>query len=83
MPATQASGIQFTSGTYDYTEAPQHIGETATIVGTPVDIYTSKTDTTFFDYCSQYTSCPFSAVIFADDKAKFGDLSRYSGAEIA
>ncbi len=66
-------------GTIDYTEAPAHIGEYASVRGKLVDAYTSKSGTVFLDFCKQYKTCPFSGVIFADDAEKFGDLSRYVG----
>ncbi|MDB5244655.1 MAG: hypothetical protein JWN18_525 [Parcubacteria group bacterium] len=65
------------AGTIDYTEAPKHIGEIASVQGTLESAYTSKSGTVFLDFCKSYKSCPFSAVIFADDVKKFGDLSRY------
>lgn len=66
-------------GTIDYTEASAHVGEYASVRGTLVDAYTSKTGTVFLDFCKSYKTCPFTAVIFADDAKKFGDLSRYQG----
>jgi phosphatidylserine/phosphatidylglycerophosphate/cardiolipin synthase-like enzyme len=68
--------------TYDYTEASAHIGETAAVRGTVVDVYTSASGTTFFDYCRDYDNCPFSAVIFPRDKDNFVDLSQYDGRTI-
>lgn len=65
--------------TYDYTEARAHIGETAAVLGTVVDVYTSRSGTTFLDYCRDYDKCPFTAVIFARDKGRFSNLSRYDG----
>ena len=65
--------------TYSYTEASSHIGETALIEGKVVEVFTSSSNTTFFDYCSNYKSCPFSAVIFSSAKNKFGDLKQYQG----
>src|SRR5579872_5091490 len=62
---------------YDYTEAPKHIGEYAKVSGTVINGYTSKKGTTFFDYCADYSNCPFSAVIFASDIGKFSNLSQY------
>jgi len=50
--------------------------------GTLVEAYTSKTGTVFLDFCQSYKTCPFSAVIFADDVKAFGDLSRYTGQTI-
>ncbi len=69
-------------GTIDYTDAPSHIGDNASVRGTLVDAYTSKSGTVFLDFCKSYKGCPFSGVIFADDVAKFGDLSRYTGTTI-
>lgn len=66
-------------GTISYTEAPQHVGETASVRGTLVETYTSKSGTVFLDFCTNYKTCPFSGVIFADDVKKFGDLSHYEG----
>ena len=64
---------------YDYTEAPDHVGEKASISGKILRVFTSKTDTTFLDFCERFDACPFSAVIFASDKDKFPDLSKYEG----
>ena len=66
-------------GTIDYAEALKHIGEYASVHGTLVEAYTSKSGTVFLDFCKSYKTCPFSGVIFADDVKKFGDLSRYAG----
>lgn len=66
-------------GQYDYTEAVNHIGEQAAVSGTIVKVFTSKNGTTFFDFCKNFDSCPFSAVIFASAKDKFPDLSSYQG----
>ena len=62
---------------YDFSDAPNHIGEKATVKGTVMKVFTSKGGVTFFDYCKSSTSCPFSAVIFASDLDKFGDVSKY------
>jgi len=66
-------------GTIDYTEAINHVGSLASVRGTLIDSYTSKTGTVFLDFCKSYKDCPFSGVIFADDVKKFGDLSKYNG----
>lgn len=66
-------------GTISIEEAPAHVGEYASVRGTLVEAYTSKTGTVFLDFCESYKSCTFSGVIFADDVKKFGDLSRYTG----
>lgn len=66
-------------GTIDYTEAMKHIGEYASVRGTLVDAYTSKTGTIFLDFCENYKTCQFSGVIFSDDAKNFGNLSNYVG----
>lgn len=65
---------------YDYTKAPDHIGERATISGTVVRTFTAKSGVTFMDFCQGFDACPFSAVIFASDLKKFGDLKSYERA---
>jgi len=77
------SGTAFVSiGTIDYTEAPRHVGEYASVRGTLVRAYTSASGTVFLDFCKNYKTCAFSGVIFADDAAQFGDLSRYEGSVV-
>ncbi|MFZ3044017.1 MAG: phospholipase D-like domain-containing protein [Minisyncoccia bacterium] len=66
-------------GTIDYTDAPAHVGEVASVRGTLVDAYASASGTVFLDFCKSYKTCPFSGVIFADDAKAFGDLSSSAG----
>jgi hypothetical protein len=80
--APASAGPQANAGTFLYADAAAHIGEYATIEGTPVTVYMSKKGTVFFDYCKEYDSCPFSAVIFSSDASKFGNLSGYEGKTI-
>lgn len=63
--------------TYDYKKALDHIGEKAKVKGTVLKVFTSKSGVTFFDFCAKSSSCPFSAVIFASDLKKFGDVTKY------
>ncbi|MCX6787337.1 MAG: phospholipase D-like domain-containing protein [Candidatus Kaiserbacteria bacterium] len=77
--AAAGAAAHVSIGTIDYTNAPAHIGDYASVRGTLVDAYTSASGTVFLDFCKSYKTCPFSGVIFADDVKKFGDLSRYAG----
>jgi hypothetical protein len=77
--AAAKAAAPVSGATYAYTDAASHVGEYAHVTGTLVDAYTSASGTVFLDFCESYKSCPFSAVIFADDAAAFGDLSRYAG----
>ncbi len=80
--AAASAAAPVSIGTIATTEAAQHIGASASVRGTLVEAYTSKSGTVFLDFCKSYKGCPFSGVIFADDVAKFGDLSRYAGKTI-
>ncbi len=80
--AAAGAAASVSIGTIDYTEATAHIGEYASVRGTLIETYTSKTSTVFLDFCENYKTCPFTAVIFADDAKKFGDLSRYEGSTV-
>jgi hypothetical protein len=64
-------------GDYDYTEAIDHIGEKATVTGTVLNVFTSKSGTVFFDFCDNFQTCSFSAVVFASDVPKFENLEQY------
>lgn len=61
---------------YPYSDAAKHIGETAAIRGTIVRVFSSKSGTVFLDYCKEYATCPFSAVIFGADTAKFSNIAK-------
>ena len=67
------------SNSINYTDAPHHIGKQVVISGKVNNIFVSKTNTTFINFCQDYRSCPFSAVIFADDRSQFGDLQKLIG----
>lgn len=67
------------SKSINYTDAPNHIGNQVVISGKVNNIFVSKTNTTFINFCKDYRSCPFSAVIFADDRSQFGDLQKLIG----
>ncbi|MGQ9745747.1 MAG: phospholipase D-like domain-containing protein [Dissulfurimicrobium sp.] len=64
---------------YDYTKAPDHIGEYAGVKGKVIKVYTSAKGTTFLDFCWNYRTCPFGAVIFPSSAKNFKDISRYEG----
>ena len=80
--AAAGAAAPVSAGTIDYTEALDHIGERASVTGTLVDAYTSKSGTVFLDFCKSYKTCPFSGVIFADDVEAFGDLSALAGKRV-
>lgn len=65
--------------TYSFTEAGNHIGEYAKITGEVLRVYVSKGGTTFVDFCKDYKTCPFTAVIFTSAVKEFEDLKGYKG----
>lgn len=79
---TQPSTETTSSTCYDYTEAKSHVGETSCIKGKIVQVFTSSKSNTFLNFCSNYKTCPFSAVIFSSDKNKFSDVQEYSGKNV-
>ena len=78
-PVAANAATTVSAGTISYTEAPNHIGEEARVTGTLLRTYTAKSGVTFLDFCKDYKTCPFTAVIFSDDIKKFPDLDSYVG----
>ncbi|MEJ0053641.1 MAG: phospholipase D-like domain-containing protein [bacterium] len=79
VSAASTSNPREIRGTYDYAQAKNHIGEYAAVTGRIAKVYTSKSGTIFFDYCSSYKTCPFSAVIFASAAREFANIKQYQG----
>lgn len=66
----------------DFRQAKSRAGETGCISGYILRAYTSRSGNTFLDFCADYRNCPFSSVIFASDRPKFGNLETLAGREI-
>ncbi len=62
-----------------FRQASAHTGAEGCVSGLVLRAYTSKGGSTFLDFCSDYRACPFSSVIFASDRKKFGDLESLTG----
>jgi hypothetical protein len=69
-------------GCIDLHQAAAHAGEQACVTGRVLRAFTSKSGNTFLDFCEDYRNCPFTSVIFASDRAKFGDLTALQGRAI-
>ncbi len=70
------------AGDFDFTQAPAHIGQFASVHGTLVDAHRTRSGTVFLDFCATYKGCPFSGVVLSSDAAAFGDLSRFAGQRV-
>jgi len=63
----------------NYTEAPNHVGEYACVEGKVDHVFTSQKGNTFINFCADYKTCPFGAVIFSADAYKFPNPKQYAG----
>jgi len=63
----------------NYTEASEHVGEYACVAGRVDHVYTSQKGTIFINFCPDYKTCPFGAVIFGSDAYKFSNPNQYEG----
>jgi DNA/RNA endonuclease YhcR with UshA esterase domain len=52
------------------------------VSGRVLRVYSSRAENTFLDFCEDYRTCPFTSVIFAKDKGKFGDLATLQGRRV-
>lgn len=67
------------AGCVDFRDVAPHVGETGCVSGRVLRVYTSRSGTTFFDFCADYRNCPFASVVFASDQSKFGNLQTLTG----
>jgi len=63
----------------NFTEAPNYIGETKCIIGKVNDVFISEKGNIFLNFCSNYKTCPFTAVIFSSDADKFSNPRQFKG----
>ena len=71
-----------TAGCVDYQDAGSHTGETGCVSGRLLRVFTSRGGNSFMDFSADYRKCPFTSVIFASDKDKFGDLGTLAGRQV-
>lgn len=69
-------------GCVDFHDADSHTGETACVSGRVLRVFSSRGGNTFLDFCQDYRNCPFTSVIFASDRDKFGDLGTLRGRQV-
>ncbi|MGD1102667.1 MAG: hypothetical protein ABSA59_11420 [Terriglobia bacterium] len=66
----------------DIRNAESQVGKSGCVAGLVLRVYSARTGNTFLDFCQDYRTCPFSSVIFASDKDKFGDLGSLQGKRV-
>ncbi len=60
-------------------EAGKHLGETRCVSGKVFRVERGAEGITYLDFCEDYRSCPFGAVIFAHDLKSIGDVRQLRG----
>lgn len=63
-------------------EAKLHTGENTCVSGRVLRVFTSRSGATFLDFCQDYRQCPFTSVIFADQRAQFGNIADLEGRQV-
>ncbi|HTV56131.1 MAG TPA: hypothetical protein VMI06_14605 [Terriglobia bacterium] len=82
MPLSSSSSRGGGGPCVDFHEASSHAGENGCVSGFVLRAFTSKAGNTFLDFCTDYKRCPFSSVIFASDRNKFGNLEALAGRQV-
>lgn len=72
----------FQSGCISFDQAGHHTGENTCVSGRVLRVFTARAGHTFLDFCRDYRQCPFTAVIFADDRSRFGNLAALEGKRV-
>ena len=83
--SARAPGAQTLSGTppcVDIRNAGTLVGKSGCVAGLVLRVYSARTGNTFLDFCQDYRTCPFTSVIFASDKSKFGNLESLQGKRV-
>jgi hypothetical protein len=70
------------SGCIEISKAGFHTGENTCVEGRVLHVYTSRSGSTFLDFCADYHHCPFGSVVFASDRSKFGNLGVLEGKRV-
>jgi hypothetical protein len=82
LAATPAPAPHGSAACVDIREAGSKVGTTGCVAGQVLRIYTSRAGNIFLDFCQDFRSCPFTSVIFASDKDKFGGLETLQGQSV-
>lgn len=69
-------------GCIGISQAILHTGENTCVEGRVLRVFTSRSGSTFLDFCADYRKCPFGSVIFATDRSHFGNLGALEGRRV-
>lgn len=76
LPGGEAEGCALVA------DAASLLGKSGCVTGRVLRVYTSRAGNTFLDFCPDYRTCPFTSVVFAADRSKFGDLGALTGRQV-
>jgi DNA/RNA endonuclease YhcR with UshA esterase domain len=65
-----------------FDQAPDNIGKVVCVTGKVDHVYTSPKGTVFINFCPDYKTCPFGAVIFDSSVSKFPNPQQYAGKNV-
>jgi len=77
----QASDI-LAMGCIDFKDAVNFVAQEKCIRGKIEKVFISASGTIFLDFCKDYKSCQFTAVIFKGDSSKFENIKELNGKTI-
>ncbi|HEY6292210.1 MAG TPA: hypothetical protein VI455_11730 [Terriglobia bacterium] len=77
--ASEARPGDASGGCIDFRQAGTHTGEQACVSGRVLKVFTAGSGNTFLDFCADFRNCPFTSIVFASDRSKFGDLGALGG----
>jgi hypothetical protein len=80
---TSLSPLGLAQQKYSDTEAGKHAGDEATVTGKVASVSKSGRGTTYLNFGEKFPRQTFSAVVFAKDADKVGDLSQFEGKTVA
>ena len=80
--ASPSAGVAESGQCVDFRDAASQVGKNGCVSGRLLRLFTSRAGNTFLDFCPDYKQCPFTSVIFASDRAKFGDLGILAGRQV-
>jgi hypothetical protein len=69
-------------GCVEISQADLHTGENTCVEGRVLRVFTSRSGSTFLDFCQDYRNCAFGSVIFAGDRSRFGNLGSLEGRKV-
>lgn len=81
IPKAQVSE-SLPSSCLDINDVANFVAQEKCVRGKIEKVFISKSGTIFLDFCQDYKTCPFTAVIFKSDSAKFENIKELNGKTI-